>query len=81
MDDRTLRMHRREFLKLAGAAGATAGLGAFLAACGASASPSARAAAAPSAAAPSAVAGGGASAAPTPGPTGTFNWLTWGDHW
>jgi spermidine/putrescine-binding protein len=81
MDDRTLRMHRREFLKLAGAAGATAGLGAFLAACGASASPSASAAAAPSAAAPSAVAGGGASAAPTPGPTGTFNWLTWGDHW
>ena len=81
MDDRTLRMHRREFLKLAGAAGATAGLGAFLAACGASASPSASAAAAPSAAAPSAAAGGGASAAPTPGPTGTFNWLTWGDHW
>jgi spermidine/putrescine-binding protein len=81
MDDRTLRMHRREFLKLAGAAGATAGLGAFLAACATGASPSASTAAAPSAAAPSAVAGGGASAAPTPGPTGTFNWLTWGDHW
>lgn len=80
MDDRTLRMHRREFLKLAGAAGATAGIGAFLAACGASASPSASAAA-PSVAAPSTAASTAASVAPSAGPTGTFNWLTWGDHW
>lgn len=75
-------LDRRQFLRLAGAIGATAGLGAFLAACGASAATAAPATAAPS------VAGAGATAAAsqaiasaTPGPTGTFNWLTWGDHW
>ena len=79
MADLNHRLDRRQFLKVAGAVGATAGLGAFLAACGASG-----ATAAPTVA-PSV--GGGASAAPTtaasatPGPTGTFNWLTWGDHW
>ncbi len=79
MADLNQRLDRRQFLKVAGAVGATAGLGAFLAACGASAATTAPTVA------PSV--GGGASAAPTtaasatPGPTGTFNWLTWGDHW
>jgi spermidine/putrescine-binding protein len=80
MDELTRQMHRREFLRLAGALGASAGIGAFLAACGASGSSAAPAAsqAAPSTAASS---GPAASAAATPGPTGSFNWLTWGDHW
>ncbi len=82
MDELNRRFDRRDFLKIAGAAGAAAGIGAFLAACGASASPSATAAPA----ATTAPAAGGsqaaaASVAATQGPTGTFNWLTWGDHW
>jgi spermidine/putrescine transport system substrate-binding protein len=76
------QLDRRQFLKLAGTVGATAGLGAFLAACTSGAT------AAPATAAPTS-GGGGAASAPasqaaasaTPGPTGTFNWLTWGDHW
>jgi spermidine/putrescine-binding protein len=79
MDELSRQLARREFLKLVGAAGATAGLGAFLAACGVSATP-----APATSAASAAPATAGASAAPataTPGPTGTFNWLTWGDHW
>ncbi len=86
MDELTRQLRRREFLKLVGAIGATAGLGAFLAACGAS-SPTVAPTAA-STAAPSTAAGGAASTVPTvapasatPGPTGTFNWLTWSDHW
>jgi spermidine/putrescine-binding protein len=82
MDELTRQLQRRDFLKLAGAVGATAGLGAFLAACGASSSTTA----------PATTAAGAASSAPTiapsvgpasatPGPTGTFNWLTWSDHW
>jgi spermidine/putrescine-binding protein len=83
MDELNRRIARREFLKLTGAVGATAGIGAFLAACGVSgSSPSAStapaASSAPTAAGSQAAA---ASAAATPGPTGTFNWLTWGDHW
>lgn len=80
MDELTREMNRRHFLKLAGAAGATAGLGAFLAACGATGSTLAPAATsgAPASAGASASA---AAAAGTPGPTGTFNWLTWSDHW
>jgi spermidine/putrescine-binding protein len=82
MDEVNRHLDRRDFLKLAGAAGATVGIGAFLAACGASASPS-PSAAAPAASAPAAAGSqaAAASAAATPGPTGTFNWLTWGDHW
>jgi len=76
------QLDRRQFLRLAGTVGATAGLGAFLAACTSGAT------AAPATAAPT-TGGGGAASAPasqaaasaTPGPTGTFNWLTWGDHW
>jgi len=80
MDELTRQMHRREFLRLAGALGASAGIGAFLAGCAATGSSAAPPA---SQAVPSTAgsAGPAASAAPTPGPTGTFNWLTWGDHW
>jgi spermidine/putrescine-binding protein len=83
MDELNRAIARRDFLKLTAALGASAGIGAFLAACSASgASPSASAApatsAAPTAAGSQAAA---ASVAPTPGPQGTFNWLTWGDHW
>lgn len=82
MDELTRQLHRRDFLKLAGAAGATAGLGAFLAACGASSSTAAPTSAPTSAATSAAsVAPSVAAASPTPGPTGTFNWLTWSDHW
>jgi spermidine/putrescine-binding protein len=91
MDELTKQLRRRDFLKLTAALGASAGLGAFLAACGASsastaasAAASVAASAAPSAAptaAASAMASAMASAAPTAGPTGTFNWLTWSDHW
>ncbi len=79
MDERIRRMHRREFLKYTGAIGATAGVSAFLAACGAGAT-SAPPTVGPTAAGPSSGASAPAASA-TPGPTGTFNWLTWGDHW
>jgi spermidine/putrescine-binding protein len=78
MADLNQHLGRREFLRLAGAVGGTAGLAAFLAACGASGA----SATPPPAASSAPVASGAApSAAATPGPTGTFNWLTWGDHW
>jgi len=83
MDELTRQLRRREFLKLAAAAGATAGLGAFLAACGATAATQAppTAASGPASAAPPTVAPSLAAVSATPGPTGTFNWLTWSDHW
>jgi len=85
MDELTRQLQRREFLKLTAAVGVTAGLGAFLAACGAAGATTAPATTAASAAPASAPASAGAvasaMASATPGPTGTFNWLTWGDHW
>ena len=81
MDELTRELRRREFLKLVGALGATAGIGAFLAACGATGASSAPATAAASAPPASAGASVASVASATPGPTGTFNWLTWGDHW
>jgi spermidine/putrescine-binding protein len=75
------QLDRRQFLRLAGAVGATAGLGAFLAACGASGATATPSAAAPSVAGGATAAASQAIASATPGPTGTFNWLTWGDHW
>src|SRR5436190_10615090 len=80
MDDRMIREYsRRQFLKVTGAAGVAIGAGGFLAACSSALatpppSPSA-AAGAPSAA------GAAPSAAPSAAATGTFNWMTWGDHW
>ncbi len=79
MADFNQQLGRREFLRLAAATGGTVGLAAFLAACGATAATAPPATAGPTAAPASA--GAAPSAAATPGPTGTFNWLTWGDHW
>jgi spermidine/putrescine-binding protein len=71
-------INRRQFLKLTGAVGITAGLGGILAACstsGATTAPTTAPTAAPSAA------GSAAAATSTAAPTGTFNWMTWSDHW
>lgn len=84
MADLNQELDRRQFLKVAGAVGATAGLAAFLAACGASGATATPPTAAPSVApsvAPASATASPAVASATPGPTGTFNWLTWGDHW
>jgi len=80
MADLNQHLGRREFLRLAGAVGGTAGLAAFLAACGASGATAAPTTA-PVASAGAVASGATPSAAAAPGPTGTFNWLTWGDHW
>ena len=81
MDELTRELRRREFLRLVGALGATAGIGAFLAACGATGASSAPADSGREAPPASAGASVASVASATPGPTGTFNWLTWGDHW
>lgn len=79
MGDLMREYSRRQFLKVTGAASAVVGLGAVAAACSPAAS------VAPATAAPSAAVGPSAapaaSAAPTAAPTGTFNWMTWSDHW
>ncbi len=79
MGDLMREYSRRQFLKVTGAASAVVGLGAVAAAC----SPAATAA--PATAAPSAAVGPSAapaaSAVATAPPTGTFNWMTWSDHW
>jgi spermidine/putrescine-binding protein len=83
MADPVREFDRRQFLKAAGAIGAAVGLGGIAAACASTAAPSA----APASAAPGASLGGAASAAAPSAvaasamPTGTFNWMTWGDHW
>jgi len=75
MADLMRQYSRRQFLKVTGAAGATVGAGAFLAACGANSGASV----APTS--PPATTGPVASEGPTAAPTGTFNWMTWGDHY
>jgi spermidine/putrescine-binding protein len=67
---------RRRFLQLMGAAGAAVGLGGIAAACSSAASSALAPTTAPTAA------GSGAAASPSAAaaPTGTFNWMTWGDH-
>ena len=82
MDELKRAYDRRQFLKMAGAVGATGGIAAFLAACsatGATPAPASQPASAGSSTAPSV--GPSIAASATPGPTGTFNWLTWSDHW
>src|SRR3954454_4558348 len=79
MTDARQELSRRQFLKAASAAGVAVGVGGFLAAC----------AATPAATSAPSTGGGAASAAPVPSAaapsavaaTGTFNWMTWGDHW
>lgn len=76
MTDLMREYSRRQFLRVTAAAGAAVGIGGIAAAC------STAAPASPSAAAASSSAGASApaSAVPTTAPTGTFNWMTWGDH-
>src|SRR6478735_5002807 len=68
MTDPMREYSRRQFLKVTAAAGAAVGVGGLLAPC------SAASAGAPASAAASAAASTAAA------PTGTFNWMTWGDH-
>ena len=79
MTDHMREYSRRQFLKVAGAAGAAVGIGGIAAACSTAATP-APATAAPTSAS-SAAATAAATAAASAPPTGTFNWMTWGDHW
>jgi spermidine/putrescine-binding protein len=78
MDDLARGLSRRQFLKATGAVSAAVGLGGIAAACstaGSTATPTtAPASAAPGSTVPSA-------APATAAPTGTFNWMTWSDHW
>jgi spermidine/putrescine-binding protein len=78
MTDHMREYSRRQFLKLTGAAGAALGIGGIAAAC--STATPAPATAAPTSAGAAASAAATAAAASAP-PTGTFNWMTWGDHW
>jgi spermidine/putrescine-binding protein len=71
---------RRQFLKAAGAAGVAVGLGGIAAACSTGATPAATAAPT-SASSAAATAAASAAASEAAAPTGTFNWMTWGDHW
>jgi spermidine/putrescine-binding protein len=80
MDELTRRLTRRQFLKATGAVGATVGIGGILAACGAGSATSAPPASAPPASSGASLAPAG-SPPPTAAPTGTFNWMTWSDHW
>jgi spermidine/putrescine-binding protein len=81
MADLISEFSRRQFLKGAAAAGVAVGIGGIAAAC-ASVSPAASTAAGSSAAAAASVATGSAAAgSAAAGPTGTFNWMTWVDHY
>ena len=72
---------RRHFLKVMGAAAGAVGLGSIAAACSTAASSSAPAASsAATAAATAAASSGAASPSAAAAATGTFNWMTWGDH-
>ena len=83
MTDPMREYSRRQFLKVTAAAGAAVGVGGFLAACSAAVSSapaaSSAASAAASAAAPASAAAS-AAASTAAKVSGTFNWMTWGDH-
>ena len=70
---------RRHFLKVMGAAAGAVGLGGIAAACSTAASSPAASSAA-TAAATAAASSGAASPSAAAAATGTFNWMTWGDH-
>ena len=76
--DRTLS--RRQFLRAAGAGAVAVGIGGIAAACAAPAASSSSAPSAP-AGGSSAPAGSAAASASQAAATGTFNWMTWSDHW
>jgi spermidine/putrescine-binding protein len=78
MADEISELSRRQFLRGAAAAGVAVGLGGIAAACSTASTSS------PSTSAAAGASGVAASAAPAsagPGPTGTFNWMTWVDHY
>ncbi len=84
MTDHMGEYSRRQFLRGSVAAGVAVGLGGVLAACS---TPAASAPAATAAATAAAASAAGASTAPSQAAasaasnaTGTFNWMTWGDH-
>ena len=71
---------RRRFLQLTGALGVSVAAGGVLAACSTTGSGASAVATSAASAAPSA-ASGAPSASTVTTPTGTFNWMTWSDHW
>lgn len=77
MTDLVREYSRRQFLRLTAAVSAAVGIGGIAAACSTGTTASTAASAAPSAGASSTVP---ASVVPSAAPTGTFNWMTWGDH-
>jgi spermidine/putrescine-binding protein len=79
MADVSSELSRRQFLKGAAAAGVAVGLGGIVAACATAPNSAPSKAAASAGASVGPASGGPASAAP--GPTGTFNWMTWVDHY
>jgi spermidine/putrescine-binding protein len=83
MTDPMREYSRRQFLKVTAAAGAAVGVGGLLAACSAAVSSAPAASSAASAAASAgapASAAASAAASSAAAATGTFNWMTWGDH-
>jgi spermidine/putrescine-binding protein len=80
MDELRHELSRRQFLKATGAMGVSVGVGSILAACSAGTATTAPTAA-PTAAPSSGAATAAPTTAPTAAPTGTFNWMTWSDHW
>ncbi len=83
MTDPMREYSRRQFLKVTAAAGAAVGVGGFLAACSAAVSSAPAASSAASAAASAgapASAAASAAASTAAAVSGTFNWMTWGDH-
>jgi spermidine/putrescine-binding protein len=78
MDDLARGLSRRQFLKATGAVSAAVGLGGVVAACSTSGS-TATPTTAPASVPPGSTAPSVAPA--TAAPTGTFNWMTWSDHW
>jgi spermidine/putrescine-binding protein len=80
MTDSMREYSRRNFLKVMGAAAGAVGLGSIAAACTTAASSSAPAASSAPTTAPTAAAASAAAPSVAAVPTGTFNWMTWGDH-
>lgn len=81
MSELTREFDRRQFLKAAALATAAVGIGGIAAACAPAASSAPQASQAPAASAPGASAPAGSPVAAASNPTGTFNWMTWVDHY
>ena len=81
MTDQMREYSRRQVLKAAGSAGVAVGIGGIAAACSTGTPQAPASAAATSASSAAATAAASAAASAAAAPTGTFNWMTWGDHW